>query len=102
MGFESNLTLEVVYQSVGTFVVKDVLCGYNTSKLAYVEAPSSGLRGIAPCIFQDLFSKIQEEQSNVDDKNISYQCRSFDPGGDRSRQAYVICDSLLCFFVLPP
>ncbi|KAL1566978.1 kinesin-like protein KIN-12F [Salvia divinorum] len=92
--FESDSTQEDVYQSVGAPLVKDALCGYNTSIIAYgqtgsgktytmwgpqsamVDDPSvSGLQGIVPRIFQDLFSKIQKEQGNVDGKKINYQCR---------------------------
>ncbi|XP_042060204.1 kinesin-like protein KIN-12F [Salvia splendens] len=92
--FESNATQEDIYQSVGAPLVKDALCGYNASIIAYgqtgsgktytmwgpqsamVDDPSvSGLQGVAPRIFQDLFSKIQKEQGNVDGKQINYQCR---------------------------
>ncbi|KAG6387472.1 hypothetical protein SASPL_152662 [Salvia splendens] len=92
--FESDSTQEEVYQSVGAPLVKDALCGYNTSIISYgqtgsgktytmwgpqsamVDDPSiSGLQGIVPRIFQDLFSKIQQEQGNVDGKKINYQCR---------------------------
>ncbi|KAL1562998.1 kinesin-like protein KIN-12F [Salvia divinorum] len=92
--FESNATQEDVYRSVGAPLVKDALCGYNASIIAYgqtgsgktytmwgpqsamVDDPSvSGLQGVAPRIFQDLFSKIQKEQGNSDGKQINYQCR---------------------------
>ncbi|XP_057795258.1 kinesin-like protein KIN-12F [Salvia miltiorrhiza] len=92
--FESDSTQEDVYQSVGAPSVMDALCGYNTSIIAYgqtgsgktytmwgpqsamVEDPSvGGLQGIVPRIFQDLFSKIQKEQGNLDGKQINYQCR---------------------------
>ncbi|CAA2965605.1 kinesin KIN12A [Olea europaea subsp. europaea] len=43
---------------------------------AMVEGPSdSGLQGIAPRIFQSLFSEIQKEQENYEGKQINYQCR---------------------------
>lgn len=92
--FNSDSTQEDVYQLVGAPLVKDALCGYNTSIIAYgqtgsgktytmwgppsamVDGPSvAGLQGIAPRIFQDLFSKIQKEQGNSDGRQINYQCR---------------------------
>ncbi|KAK4484777.1 hypothetical protein RD792_007371 [Penstemon davidsonii] len=92
--FDSNSTQGDVYELVGAPLVKDALSGYNTSLVAYgqtgsgksytmwgpfssmVEAPSvSGLQGVVPRIFQDLFSKIQKDQENNDDKLINYQCR---------------------------
>ncbi|KAK6132997.1 hypothetical protein DH2020_033288 [Rehmannia glutinosa] len=92
--FDSDSTQGDVYQLVGAPLVKDALSGYNTSILAYgqtgsgktytmwgppsamVEGPSvSGLQGIVPRIFQNLFSEIQKEQGNSDGKMINYQCR---------------------------
>ncbi|KAL3821095.1 hypothetical protein ACJIZ3_007000 [Penstemon smallii] len=91
---DSNSTQGDVYELVGAPLVKDALSGYNTSLVAYgqtgsgksytmwgpfsslVVGPSvSGLQGVVPRIFQDLFSKIQKEQENNDDKLINYQCR---------------------------
>ncbi|KAL7103372.1 hypothetical protein ACP275_08G175300 [Erythranthe tilingii] len=92
--FDSDSTQGNVYQLVGAPLVKDALSGYNTSVLAYgqtgsgktytmwgppsamVDGPTvSGLQGIVPRIFQDLFSEIQKEQGNSDGKQINYQCR---------------------------
>ncbi|KAL8509810.1 hypothetical protein ACS0TY_016873 [Phlomoides rotata] len=92
--FETNSTQEDVYQLVGAPLVKEALSGYNTSIVAYgqtgsgktytmwgpqssmVEGPSiNGLQGIAPRIFQNLFTEIQKEQGNTDGKQINYQCR---------------------------
>ncbi|KAL0320860.1 UNVERIFIED_CONTAM: Kinesin-like protein KIN-12F [Sesamum radiatum] len=43
---------------------------------AMVDGPSaSGLQGIVPRIFQNLFSEIQKEQGNSDGKQTNYQCR---------------------------
>ncbi|MCD7466746.1 hypothetical protein HAX54_003751 [Datura stramonium] len=94
MVFGSNSTQEDIFQSVGAPLVKDALAGYNTSLIAYgqtgsgktytmwgppssiVEVPSpNGLQGIAPRIFQTLFSSIQREQENSEGKQINYQCR---------------------------
>ncbi|XP_051134014.1 kinesin-like protein KIN-12F [Andrographis paniculata] len=89
----TNSTQEDVYQLVGDPVVKDALSGYNTSIVAYgqtgsgktytmwgppsamVEGAASGLQGIVPRIFQNLFSEIQKEQGNSDGKQVNYQCR---------------------------
>ncbi|KAL3637506.1 hypothetical protein CASFOL_018674 [Castilleja foliolosa] len=92
--FDSDSTQEDMYQLVGAPLVKDALSGYNTSILAYgqtgsgksytmwgpqsamVEDPSVDRpQGIAPRIFQNLFSEIQKEQGNTDGKMINYQCR---------------------------
>ncbi|KAL8046301.1 hypothetical protein ABFX02_08G168800 [Erythranthe guttata] len=92
--FDSDSTQGDVYQLVGAPLVKDALSGYNTSVVAYgqtgsgktytmwgppsamVDGPSvSGLQGIVPRIFQDIFSEIQKEQGNSDGKQINYQCR---------------------------
>ncbi|PIN26986.1 Kinesin (SMY1 subfamily) [Handroanthus impetiginosus] len=92
--FDSDSTQGDVYQLVGAPLVKDALSGYNTSIVAYgqtgsgktytmwgpptaiVEGPSvSGLQGVVPRIFQNLFSEIQKEQGNSSGKQINYQCR---------------------------
>ncbi|KAK4491768.1 hypothetical protein RD792_002543 [Penstemon davidsonii] len=91
---DSNSNQGDVYELVGAPLVKDALSGYNTSLVAYgqtgsgktytmwgpqsamVESPTvSGLQGVVPRIFQNLFSQIQMEQENSDDKLINYQCR---------------------------
>ncbi|KAK4386918.1 Kinesin-like protein KIN-12F [Sesamum angolense] len=92
--FDSDSTQGDVYQLVGAPLVKDALSGYNTSIVAYgqtgsgktytmwgppsamVDDPSaSGLQGIVPRIFQNLFSEIQKDQANSDGKQTNYQCR---------------------------
>ncbi|KAK4420827.1 Kinesin-like protein KIN-12F [Sesamum alatum] len=92
--FDSDSTQGDVYQLVGAPLVKDALSGYNTSIVAYgqtgsgktytmwgppsamVEGPSaSGLQGIVPRVFQNLFSEIQKDQGNSDGKQTNYQCR---------------------------
>ncbi|XP_022877670.1 kinesin-like protein KIN-12F [Olea europaea var. sylvestris] len=92
---DSKSSQEDVYQLVGAGLVKDALAGYNTSILAYGQTGSgktytmwgppsamvedgssvSGLHGIVPRIFQNLFSEIQKDQDNSDGKKINYQCR---------------------------
>ncbi|XP_011097785.1 kinesin-like protein KIN-12F isoform X2 [Sesamum indicum] len=91
---DSDSTQGDVYQLVGAPLVKDALSGYNTSIVAYgqtgsgktytmwgppsamVDGPSaSGLQGIVPRIFQNLFFEIQKDQGNSDGKQTNYQCR---------------------------
>ncbi|XP_040990761.1 kinesin-like protein KIN-12F [Juglans microcarpa x Juglans regia] len=92
--FDSNANQEDVFQLVGVPLVRNALAGYNTSILscgqtgsgktytmwgppsAMVEDPSASSRqGIVPRIFQMLFSEIQREQENSEEKHINYQCR---------------------------
>ncbi|KZV56368.1 hypothetical protein F511_00365 [Dorcoceras hygrometricum] len=91
---DSNSTQEDVYRLIGAPVVRDALLGYNTTVVAYgktgsgktytmwgppsamVEGPSSsGLQGIVPRIFSNLFSEIQKEQENTGGRQTNYQCR---------------------------
>ncbi|KAG6685873.1 hypothetical protein I3842_12G134000 [Carya illinoinensis] len=91
---DSNANQEDVFQLVGVPLVRNALAGYNTSILscgqtgsgktytmwgppsAMVEDPSASSRqGIVPRIFQMLFSEIQREQENSEEKHINYQCR---------------------------
>ncbi|CAN6820154.1 unnamed protein product [Brassica oleracea] len=82
---------EDVFQQIGVPLVRDALSGYNTSVLSYgqngsgktytmwgpagsmLEDPSpKGEQGLAPRIFQMLFSEIEREKMNSD---VNYQCR---------------------------
>ncbi|KAK1404992.1 kinesin-like protein KIN-12F [Heracleum sosnowskyi] len=90
----SNSKQEDVFELVGVPLVKNTLAGYNTSILAYGQTGSgksytmwgppsamletniaNGQQGVAPRIFQMLFSEIQREQEISEDKQINYQCR---------------------------
>ncbi|KAL1821454.1 hypothetical protein DCAR_0417866 [Daucus carota subsp. sativus] len=85
---------EDVFELVGVPLVKNTLAGYNTSLLAYGQTGSgksytmwgppsamletnmaNGQQGVAPRIFQMLFSEIQREKEISEDKQINYQCR---------------------------
>ncbi|KAK6947026.1 Kinesin motor domain [Dillenia turbinata] len=91
---DSNSNQEEIFQQVGVPLVKNALCGYNTSVFSYGQTgsgktytmwgpPSAMLEGqypnselgIGPRIFQMLFSEIQKEKENCDGKQINYQCR---------------------------
>ncbi|CDY36055.1 BnaC03g41430D [Brassica napus] len=82
---------EDVFQQIGVPLVRDALSGYNTSVLSYgqngsgktytmwgpagsmLEDPSpKGEQGLAPRIFQMLFTEIEREKMNSD---VNYQCR---------------------------
>ncbi|CAH8383315.1 unnamed protein product [Eruca vesicaria subsp. sativa] len=82
---------EDVFQQIGVPLVRDALSGYNTSVLSYgqngsgktytmwgpagsmLEDPSpKGEQGLAPRIFQMLFSEIEREKMKSD---VNYQCR---------------------------
>ncbi|EPS66634.1 hypothetical protein M569_08139, partial [Genlisea aurea] len=92
--FDVHSTQEDLYQRIGVPLVKDALSGYNASIFAYGQTgtgksytmwgPPSAmvegqatteLQGIVPRIFKDLFSEIQKDQGNSDDKQINYHCR---------------------------
>ncbi|XP_075478035.1 LOW QUALITY PROTEIN: kinesin-like protein KIN-12F [Primulina tabacum] len=91
---DSNSTQEDVYRLIGAPLVKDALSGYNTTIVAYgktgsgktytmwgppsamIEGPSSsGLQGIVPRIFKNVFSEIRKEQDNTGGRQTNYQCR---------------------------
>ncbi|XP_073308423.1 kinesin-like protein KIN-12F isoform X2 [Primulina huaijiensis] len=91
---DSNSTQEDVYRLIGAPLVKDSLSGYNTTIVAYgktgsgktytmwgppsamIEGPSSsGLQGIVPRIFKNVFSEIQKEQDNTGGRQTNYQFR---------------------------
>ncbi|KGN56058.1 kinesin-like protein KIN-12F [Cucumis sativus] len=92
--FDSDSKQEDVFSKIGIPLVKDALAGYNTSIMSFgqtgsgktftmwgppsamVEDPSPlSNQGLAPRIFQMLFSEIQKEQENSEGKLINYQCR---------------------------
>ncbi|XP_022157112.1 kinesin-like protein KIN-12F isoform X2 [Momordica charantia] len=92
--FDSDSKQEDIFKKIGLPLVKDALAGYNTSIMSYgqtgsgktftmwgppsamVENPSPfSNQGLAPRIFQMLFSEIQKEQENSEGKLINYQCR---------------------------
>ncbi|XP_024015225.1 kinesin-like protein KIN-12F [Eutrema salsugineum] len=83
-----------VFQQIGVPLVCDALSGYNTSVLSYgqngsgktytmwgpagsmLEDPSpKGEQGLAPRIFQMLFSEIEREKMKSEGKEVNYQCR---------------------------
>ncbi|CAH2053247.1 unnamed protein product [Thlaspi arvense] len=91
---DSNLNQDDVFQQIGVPLVRDALSGYNTSVLSYgengsgktytmwgpagsmLEDPSpKGEQGLAPRIFQMLFSEIQREKMKSGGKEVNYQCR---------------------------
>ncbi|KAG7631926.1 Kinesin motor domain [Arabidopsis suecica] len=91
---DSNLNQDDVFQQIGVPLVRDALSGYNTSVLSYgqngsgktytmwgpagsmLEDPSpKGEQGLAPRIFQMLFSEIQREKIKSGGKEVNYQCR---------------------------
>ncbi|KAL5987983.1 hypothetical protein ACLOJK_035746 [Asimina triloba] len=92
---DSDATQEDVFQLVGVPLVKNSLAGFNTSILSYGQTgsgkthtmwgPPSAMvegsysprtnQGIVPRIFRMLFSEIQKEQENLDEKQVNYQCR---------------------------
>ncbi|KFK39338.1 hypothetical protein AALP_AA3G231400 [Arabis alpina] len=91
---DSILNQDDVFQQIGVPLVRDALSGYNTSVLSYgqngsgktytmwgpagsmLEDPSpKGEQGLAPRIFQMLFSEIQREKMKSGGKEVNYQCR---------------------------
>ncbi|KAF8414212.1 hypothetical protein HHK36_002212 [Tetracentron sinense] len=91
---DSNSNQEDVFQLVGVPLVKNSLAGFNTSILSYGQTGSgksytmwgppsamveghspSSHQGIVPRIFQMLFSEIQREREDSEEKQINYQCR---------------------------
>ncbi|XP_043693627.1 kinesin-like protein KIN-12F [Telopea speciosissima] len=85
---------EDIFKLVGVQLVKDSLAGFNTSILSYGQTGSgktytmwgppgamveghscTSHQGIVPRVFQMLFSEIQTEQENSQDKQMNYQCR---------------------------
>ncbi|CAN8268973.1 unnamed protein product [Cochlearia groenlandica] len=91
---DSNLNQEDVFQQIGVPLVRDALSGYNTSVLSYgqngsgktytmwgpagsmLEYPTpKGEQGLAPRVFQMLFSEIEREMMKLGGKEVNYQCR---------------------------
>ncbi|KAJ4977105.1 hypothetical protein NE237_002211 [Protea cynaroides] len=91
---DSSSSQEDIFKLVGVPLVKNSLAGFNTSILSYGQTGSgktytmwgpqsamveghnsSSNQGIGPRVFQMLFSEIQKEQENSQEKQINYQCR---------------------------
>ncbi|XP_024379513.1 kinesin-like protein KIN-12B [Physcomitrium patens] len=85
---------EAVFEMVGRPMVENCLAGFNSSIFAYGQTgsgkthtmwgilPTSGTdasvteeRGITPRVFEQLFSRIQQEERNNVEKQLRYQCR---------------------------
>ncbi|KAF3787603.1 Kinesin-like protein [Nymphaea thermarum] len=83
---------ENMFQLVGVPLVENCLAGFNSSIFAYGQTGSgktytmwgpthalaegkSSCMGITPRVFEQLFSRIQEEQAKHSDKQLNYQCR---------------------------
>ncbi|KAK2988080.1 hypothetical protein RJ640_024708, partial [Escallonia rubra] len=91
MRFLSNLD---VFQLVGAPLVENCLAGFNSSVFAYgqtgsgktytIWGPANALleenlwsdqQGLTPRVFEQLFSRISEEQNKHAEKQLIYQCR---------------------------
>ncbi|KAG0628802.1 hypothetical protein M758_1G054100 [Ceratodon purpureus] len=85
---------QAVFDMVGLPMVENCLAGFNSSIFAYGQTgsgkthtmwgpmPDSGSelmateeRGVTPRVFEQLFSRIQQEERNNVDKQLRYQCR---------------------------
>ncbi|KAI3968084.1 hypothetical protein MKX01_015604 [Papaver californicum] len=83
-----------IYQLVGAPLVENCLAGFNSSIFAYGQTgsgktytmwgpsnallednPSGGEQGLTPRVFQQLFSRMSEEEAKHADKQLKYQCR---------------------------
>ncbi|KAI3996701.1 hypothetical protein MKX01_041001 [Papaver californicum] len=83
-----------IYQLVGAPLVENCLAGFNSSIFAYGQTgsgktytmwgpskallednPSGGEQGLTPRVFEQLFSRMSEEEAKHDDKQLKYQCR---------------------------
>ncbi|CAN6447228.1 unnamed protein product [Victoria cruziana] len=81
-----------MFQLVGVPLVENCLAGFNSSIFAYGQTGSgktytmwgpinalaegkNSTLGITPRVFEQLFSRIQEEQAKHSDKQLNYQCR---------------------------
>ncbi|KAG9441590.1 hypothetical protein H6P81_017444 [Aristolochia fimbriata] len=91
---DSNTTQEEMFHLVGVPLVKDSLAGFNTSILSYGQTgsgktytlwgppsamvegcSSSSHQGLVPRIFNMLFSEIQRQQGNSEERLTNYHCR---------------------------
>ncbi|KAM7486192.1 hypothetical protein LguiA_002201 [Lonicera macranthoides] len=91
---DAESTQQDIYQFVGAPLVENCLAGFNSSVFAYgqtgsgktytIWGPANGLlhenlssdqQGLTPRVFQQLFSRINEEQEKHADKQLRYQCR---------------------------
>ncbi|KAI3926204.1 hypothetical protein MKW98_028340 [Papaver atlanticum] len=83
-----------IYQLVGAPLVENCLAGFNSSIFAYGQTgsgktytmwgpsnallednPSGGEQGLTPRVFEQLFSRMSEEEAKHADKQLKYQCR---------------------------
>ncbi|KAI3923506.1 hypothetical protein MKW92_052359 [Papaver armeniacum] len=83
-----------IYQLVGAPLVENCLAGFNSSIFAYGQTgsgktytmwgpsnallednPSGGEQGLTPRVFEQLFSRMSEEEVKHADKQLKYQCR---------------------------
>ncbi|GAV58960.1 Kinesin domain-containing protein/Kinesin-related domain-containing protein [Cephalotus follicularis] len=83
-----------IFQLVGAPLVENCLAGFNSSVFAYGQTGSgktytmwgpanalleenllSDQQGLTPRVFQELFTRISEEQTKHADKQLKYQCR---------------------------
>ncbi|XP_008809653.1 kinesin-like protein KIN-12B [Phoenix dactylifera] len=91
---DSRSTQEDIFHLVGLPLVENCLAGFNSSIFAYgqtgsgktytmwgppsalsEDASSSNERGLTPRVFEQLFSRIDEEQAKHSDNQLNYQCR---------------------------
>ncbi|KAG1370058.1 kinesin-like protein KIN-12B [Cocos nucifera] len=91
---DSRSTQEDIFHLVGLPLVENCLAGFNSSIFAYgqtgsgktytmwgppsalsEDASASNERGLTPRVFEQLFSRIDEEQAKHSDKQLNYQCR---------------------------
>ncbi|XP_068668043.1 kinesin-like protein KIN-12C [Aristolochia californica] len=91
---DSNTTQEEMFQLVGVTLVADSLAGFNTSILSYGQTgsgktytlwgppsamvegcSSSSYQGLVPRIFNMLFSEIQKQHGNSEERLTNYHCR---------------------------
>lgn len=90
---DTHSTQHDIFQLVGVPLVENCLAGFNSSIFAYGQTgsgktytmwgPSNALIGnsssnqewgLTPRVFEMLFSRMHEEQTNLSDKKISYEC----------------------------
>ncbi|XP_019431563.1 PREDICTED: kinesin-like protein KIN-12B [Lupinus angustifolius] len=90
---DTNATQLDIFELVGAPLVENCLAGFNSSVFAYGQTgsgktytmwgPANALsednlsndqQGLAPRVFERLFTRIDEEQTNHSDKQLKYQC----------------------------
>ncbi|KAJ8774343.1 hypothetical protein K2173_011592 [Erythroxylum novogranatense] len=91
---DTDATQLDIFEQVGAPLVENCLAGFNSSVFAYGQTgsgktytmwgPSNALlednvssdeQGLTPRVFQQLFSRINEEETRHADKQLKYQCR---------------------------